>query len=185
MCPQIVICRASPSSAYSDGGRPTLGTGGWLIGLETSYEVMMLRGYTNIIILVSSALLSAACAYRAASVDSPPPSITPQAADRHVLAGEWDYIDGTGATVLLTLDEQGNGHYQWKDGRFETHRLIDHTWNGMWFQEENDRDGGFTVEFSPDFSEGEGQWWYSRIGTDHAPTQKGGTFHLRASTVSG
>jgi hypothetical protein len=55
----------------------------------------------------------------------------------------------------------------------------------MWFQEENDRDGGFAVQFSPDFSEGEGQWWYSRIGTDHAPTQKGGTFHLRASMVSG
>jgi hypothetical protein len=56
----------------------------------------------------------------------------------------------------------------------------------MWFQKENDRDGGFTVEFSPDFSEGEGQWWYSRIGTDHAPTQKGGTFHLskRAAFVN-
>jgi hypothetical protein len=36
------------------------------------------------------------------------------------------------------LDEQGNGHYDWKDGRFETHTLIDHTWHGMWFQNEND-----------------------------------------------
>ena len=24
----------------------------------------------------------------------------------------------------LTLDEQGNGHYDWKDGRFETRSLI-------------------------------------------------------------
>jgi hypothetical protein len=34
------------------------------------------------------------------------------------------------------------------------------------------------VEFSPDFSEGEGRWWYSRIESDHAPLQKGGTFQL-------
>jgi hypothetical protein len=53
----------------------------------------------------------------------------------------------------------------------------------MWFQKENDRDGGFMVEFSPDFSEGEGRWWYSRIGTDHASTKKGGTFHLSKKTA--
>ena len=41
----------------------------------------------------------------------------------HVLAGEWEYVDG--AAVQLTLDEQGNGR---KDGRFETRTLIDHTW---------------------------------------------------------
>jgi len=87
-----------------------------------------------------------------------------------------EYVDG--AAVRLTLDEQGNGHYDWKDGRFETHSLIDHTWRGMWFQKENDREGGFTVEFSPDFSEGEGRWWVSRIGADQTATQKGGTFHL-------
>ena len=91
-----------------------------------------------------------------------------QPGDRHVLAGEWEYVDG--AAVLLALDEQGNSHYDWKDGRFETHTLIGHTRHGMWSQKENDRDGGFMVEFSPDFSEGEGCWWYSRIGTDHAST---------------
>jgi hypothetical protein len=76
------------------------------------------------------------------------------------------------------LDKRGNGHYEWKHGRFETHALIDHTWYGRWFQKDNDREGGFMVEFSPDFSEGEGHWWYSRIETDHAPLQKGGTFQL-------
>jgi hypothetical protein len=103
-----------------------------------------------------------------------------QPGDRHVLVGEWEYIDGAvdGAAGRLTLDQQGNGHYNWKDGRFETHTLIGHTWRGMWFQKGNDRDGGFTVAFSPDFSKGEGCWWYSRIGADQAPTQKGGTFHL-------
>lgn len=80
--------------------------------------------------------------------------------------------------VTLELDERGNGVYAWKEGRLETTALSNHTWQGMWFQKENDREGGFTVEFSEDFSEGEGRWWYSRIGPDHAPTQKGGTFHL-------
>lgn len=107
-----------------------------------------------------------------------------QPGDRHVLVGEWEYIDGAvdGAVGRLTLDQQGNGHYNWKDGRFETHTLIGHTWRGIWLQKGNDRDGGFTVEFSPDFSKGEGCWWYSRIGEDHAPMQKGGTFRLSKKT---
>ncbi len=145
----------------------------------------MLGRYINISILLASAVLSAACFHRAASVDTPPQPIASQGGHRPVLAGEWVYIDGSGAAVRLTLDEQGNGHYDWKDGRFETRTLIDHTWNGRWFQKENDREGGFMVEFSPDFSEGEGEWWYSRIGTDTAPPQPGGTFHLKSSTVSG
>jgi hypothetical protein len=110
--------------------------------------------------------------------------MAPQPGDRHVLVGEWEYIDGAvdGAVGRLILDQQGNGHYNWKDGRFETHTLIGHTWRGIWLQKGNDRDGGFTVEFSPDFSKGEGCWWYSRIGEDHAPTQKGGTFRLSKKT---
>jgi hypothetical protein len=142
----------------------------------------MFPRYLNISIILACALLSGACARQTASVDSQSPSMGSQAGDRHVLAGEWEYIDSTGAAVPLTLDEQGNGYYEWKEGRFETHRLIDHTWSGMWFQEENDREGGFMVEFSPDFSEGDGQWWYSRIGTDKAPTLKGGKFHLRSAS---
>jgi len=136
-------------------------------------------------LLLACALLAAACAkpadHRDVSMDSLHPSMAFQAGDRHVLAGEWEYVDG--AAVLLILDEQGNGHYDWKDGRFETHTLIGQTWQGMWFQKENDRDGRFTVEFSPDFSDGEGRWWVSRIGADHAPAQKGGTFHLSKKTA--
>jgi len=123
---------------------------------------------------------------QSACMPSPPPpsSMSPQPGDRHVLVGEWEYVDGAvdGAVGRLTLDQQGNGHYNWKDGRFETHTLIGHTWRGIWFQKGNDRDGGFTVEFSPDFSKGEGCWWYSRIGEDHAPMQKGGTFRLSKKT---
>jgi hypothetical protein len=44
-------------------------------------------------------------------------------------------------------------------------------------------DGGFAVEFSPDFSEGEGRWWVSRIGADQTRTQKGGTFYSSKKTA--
>ena len=103
--------------------------------------------------------------------------------DRSVLAGDWDYEEG--AVVTLTLDEQGNGSYSWKGGRFETHSLSDHTWQGRWVQMENDREGGFTVQLSPDFSDGEGRWWYTRIADDLAPTQKGGTFRLTKKSSLG
>ena len=145
---------------------------------------MLLRD-VGVSLLPVCALLVAACAkpavHRAVSMDFLPPLMASQPGDRHVLADEWEYVGG--AVVRLTLDEQGNSHYDWKDGGIEMQPLIGHTWQGMWFQKENDRDGGFTVEFSPDFSEGEGRWWYSRIGADHAPTQKGGTLHLGKKTA--
>ncbi|HSB45539.1 MAG TPA: hypothetical protein VLD60_11035 [Nitrospira sp.] len=133
-------------------------------------------------LLLAGALvvLTTACAQplvpRDASPQPPAPSSREVSDDRRLLAGEWEYEDS--AVVTLELDERGNGVYAWKEGRLETTALSNHTWQGMWFQKENDREGGFTVEFSEDFSEGEGRWWYSRIGPDHAPTQKGGTFHL-------
>ncbi len=145
---------------------------------------MILRHF-SVLILLATTLLVAACAgpavKQAVSTDSPPSSIVSQPGDRHILAGEWEYEDG--GVVRLTLDEQGNGRYAWKDGRFGTRKLIGHIWHGMWVQKANDREGGFTVELSSDFTEGEGRWWYSRIGADHAPTQKGGTFHLSKKTA--
>ena len=105
-----------------------------------------------------------------------PPAMEGVEGDKSVLAGDWDYEEG--AVVTLTLDEQGNGTYPWKGGKFETYSLNDHTWQGRWIQTDNDREGGFTVELSPDFSDGEGRWWYTRIADDLAPTQKGGTFRL-------
>jgi len=148
---------------------------------------MMLLRYVAVLLLLASALLVAACTtpvvQQDVSRDSIPPLPAAHTADRRVLAGEWEYVDGDGAVDHVILDGEGNGRYNWKDGRFETRTFIGHTWQGMWVQKENNRDGGFTVEFSPDFSEGEGRWWYSRIGTDRAPTLKGGTFHLRKKTA--
>jgi hypothetical protein len=144
----------------------------------------MIRSSWKIGLISLPLLLTAACTSPFVSHEevgprhTAPISSMPQ--DRRVLAGEWDYDDG--AVVTLTLDEQGNGTYPWKDGRFVTHSLSDHVWQGMWIQKENDREGGFSVQFSPDFSDGEGQWWYTRIEGDRAPTQRGGTFRLKRKT---
>lgn len=145
---------------------------------------MTLRYFSVPIILATTALVTA-CAgpsvQQAVTTDFSPSSIASQPSDRHILAGEWEYEDG--GVIRLILDEQGNGRYGWKDGRFGTSKLIGHTWHGMWVQKANDREGGFSVELSPDFTEGEGRWWYSRIGADHAPVLKGGTFHLSRKTA--
>jgi hypothetical protein len=82
------------------------------------WSVVLAGGEGYAPLLLACALLVATCAkpavHRDVSMDSIPPSMTSQPDDRHVLAGEWEYVDG--AAVLLTLDEQGNGHYDWKDG---------------------------------------------------------------------
>ncbi|MEC4890359.1 MAG: hypothetical protein RI101_09900 [Nitrospira sp.] len=135
-------------------------------------------------VILVAALLSA-CAAADGRHPLPVPAVSAPLAghvgDRSLLAGEWEYEDG--AILTLRLDEQGNGTYAWKDGHFETQVLDGHRWQGLWMQRENDREGGFTVELSPDYTEGEGRWWYTRIGANQAPTEKGGTFHLtRKST---
>ncbi len=142
----------------------------------TSLQLPMRVRRLSLLALPVVTLFVSACSQPAVQRSAPTELDRTQPGDRRILAGEWEYEDG--AVVILTLDEQGNGPYAWKDGRIETRTLNGHTWQGMWFQSENDREGGFTVEFSPDFSEGDGTWWYTRLGTDHAPTQKGGTFHL-------
>ncbi|MBH0177473.1 MAG: hypothetical protein HP491_06320 [Nitrospira sp.] len=126
------------------------------------------------VVFMAIVLLITGCAGQSAVQSSV--SVNLPADDRSVLAGEWEYEDG--AAVTLQLNEQGNGTYPYKDGRFETILLDGQTWMGRWYQKENDREGGFTVKLSGDRTEGEGTWWYVRIGTDRAPTQKGGTFRL-------
>jgi len=93
------------------------------------------------------------------------------------LAGTWAYEEH-GKTVLITLNEYGNGTYDWKDGRFMTATYSNGVWKGSWSQGENDRDGGFEVVLSPNKPEGNGRWWYTRIGNDTSPTQPGGVFQI-------
>ena len=74
------------------------------------------RHYPYRLVIVACTLLTAACVHQPASEGSRPPFMGSQVGDRRVLAGEWDYIDSSGAVVPLTLDEQGKGHYEWERG---------------------------------------------------------------------
>ena len=94
-----------------------------------------------------------------------------------ILAGEWEYEEGS-AVVELMLDDRGRGSYLYKGGRFETTSLVGHEWRGRWVQTDNDREGEFVVHLTPDLAEGEGRWWYTRIGPLVDPPEKGGLFHL-------
>lgn len=140
-----------------------------------------MRLHTAVLLFVSSILPACSTTEMAKPAPDAAPVVYSDSGDRSLLAGEWEYEDG--AILTLRLDEQGNGTYAWKDGRFETQALDGHLWQGMWVQRENDREGGFTVELSQDFAEGEGRWWYTRIGSNQAPTEKGGTFHLTRKTT--
>ena len=103
---------------------------------------------------------------------------------RVVLAGEWEYEDN-GIVQTLVLDERGNGNYGWQQGLFRTTALSGQSWTGSWHQRQNDREGRFEVRLSPDYSEGDGHWWYTRIETDERPQRKGGIFHLKHVRPSG
>jgi hypothetical protein len=107
-----------------------------------------------------------------------------QSERRVTLAGEWEYEDN-GIVQTLVLDERGNGHYGWQKGLFRTTALSGLSWTGYWQQRQNDREGRFEVRLSPDYTEGEGRWWYTRIETDERPQHKGGTFHLKHVHPSG
>lgn len=137
-----------------------------------------MKFYQTTLVVIAAALFVAGCGHH---VTGPHPlAHNPLASDRSILVGEWDYEDG--GTVVLRLDEQGNGTYAFKDGRFETHHFDGQSWSGKWYQRENDRDGGFQITLSADRSEGEGTWWYDRIGANTSPSEKGGTFHLSRKT---
>ena len=106
-----------------------------------------------------------------------PSQLPAQDTEKAVLAGEWEYEED-GMVVPLKLDRYGNGTYDFKDGRFRTEVLSDHHWVGGWAQRANNREGGFEISLSPDFFEGEGRWWYTRIEGDPAPQKPGGRFHV-------
>ncbi|MFQ5991412.1 MAG: hypothetical protein ACE5NA_03145 [Nitrospiraceae bacterium] len=93
------------------------------------------------------------------------------------LVGQWVYQE-EGVVFPLVVDESGNGTYAWKDGYWVTTSFSQGLWQGTWHQRENEREGGFEIRLSGDCSEGEGHWWYTRIGTNTAPDETGGTFNL-------
>ncbi len=103
---------------------------------------------------------------------------TLQSAD---LAGVWEYKENN-VMFLLTLDGQGNGPYDWQEGHFETISLSNGKWRGIWRQSENDREGGFEAELSPNYTSATGRWWYTRIEENKHPDQPGGNFSLTRRT---
>ena len=98
--------------------------------------------------------------------------------EREKVAGTWNYHDGN-IVYCLTLNEEGIGTYNWQEGRFVTTNITDNKWEGIWYQTKNDREGKFNLQLSADGNYAEGQWWYTRIGNNRAPTQEGDRFTLR------
>ena len=137
-----------------------------------------MKFYQVTLFAIAAALFVPGCSHPATGHYSPVHNT--RSIDRSILVGEWDYEDG--GTVVLRLDAQGNGTYEFKDGRFETRQFDGRNWGGKWYQRENDRDGGFLITLSPSHTEGEGTWWYDRIGTNMSPREKGGTFRLSRRT---
>lgn len=133
-------------------------------------------------VLSASLLIVQSCSHGPVAYDhslkAPLPSdVSGQEREKSVLAGEWEYEEG-GMVVPLRLDHFGNGAYDFKEGRFLTDLLTGHRWTGAWAQLANDREGGFEISLSPDYSEGDGRWWYTRIEGDTAPQKSGGRFHV-------
>jgi hypothetical protein len=98
------------------------------------------------------------------------------------LAGLWEYTDKTGS-YPITLNAEGKGPYEWKEGRFETISLQEGIWTGIWIQEGNDREGGFELTFPGNADAAEGEWWYTRIGKNHDPLEPGGHFTMTRPSV--
>lgn len=119
------------------------------------------------------AVLAGACAPAALRAPPPPPE-PPRAFDPQ---GSWQYTDKL-VSGLIHIDEHGRGRYEWRQGRFETVAIKGRRWTGTWHQPGNDREGGFELLLSSDYSEARGRWWYTRIGTNLAPKRPGGRFRL-------
>lgn len=93
------------------------------------------------------------------------------------LSGEWE-IQEEDKSYRATLDSRGNGTYTHQEGKIVTTGVSDRLWGGIWSQKGNDREGGFEVLLSEDFTKAQGVWWYTRVGNmrNIPPRQQGGTY---------
>ena len=96
------------------------------------------------------------------------------------LSGEWE-IQEEDKVYHATLDPQGNGPYNWQEGRIQTEKLTNRLWSGTWHQKGNDREGAFEVLLSEDGNMAEGVWWYVRVGSQKniPPREWGGTYKFK------
>jgi len=134
----------------------------------------------SVIVMFSTALMVACAQVRA---PEPVPAPPVNAID---LSGEWEFQE-EGTAQRLVLDRNGNGAYAWQNGRIVTQSISDGRWQGLWYQEGNDREGGFEALLSDDRMEANGTWWYTRIGTRVIPPgAQGGNFRFaRLSSGNG
>lgn len=103
-------------------------------------------------------------------------SIRAEAAPVVDLSGEWA-VQEEERSYTATLDSEGNGTYTWQNGRIRTVALVDGRWQGTWSQSGNDREGGFELLFSDDYTHASGTWWYTRVGQQSIPPREwGGPF---------
>lgn len=92
------------------------------------------------------------------------------------LSGTWD-IHEEERSYIATLDQKGNGSYNWQNGSITTTAFLDGRWQGTWQQPGNDREGGFEILLSQDRTKAEGKWWYTRVGQQIIPPGEwGGNF---------
>ncbi len=109
-------------------------------------------------------------------VNTPTPP-SPEEPKQRTLRGIWQ-IQEEDKTYQATLDAQGNGTYTHEQGEFTTTGLDGRLWSGTWAQKGNNREGGFEVLLSEDFTSAEGVWWYTRVEehTNIPPRMHGGTY---------
>jgi hypothetical protein len=92
------------------------------------------------------------------------------------LSGNWA-VQEEERSYVATLDPEGNGTYTWQNGRVKTTAFLNGKWQGTWTQSGNDREGGFELTLSDDFSQATGTWWYTRVGQQSIPPGEwGGPF---------
>jgi hypothetical protein len=140
----------------------------------------MMRLSIFMTVMFSTALLLACAEVR------PPERVPAPPMEAIDLSGEWEFQE-EGTAQRVVLDKKGNGTYAWQNGRIITQSVSEGRWEGMWYQEGNDREGGFDLLLSDDAREAKGSWWYTRIGTRVIPPGvQGGNFRFsRISSDNG
>lgn len=115
--------------------------------------------------------------------DSPPRQTRqPQFLPGPDLSGRWEILEvEDDKHYHAMLDGKGNGPYSQHGGRFTTTHMSDGQWQGTWYQPDNDREGGFELQLSPDGTEAKGIWWYTRVGKQKniPPREHGGSYHWK------
>ena len=101
-----------------------------------------------------------------------PPSFTEnRPIERSDLSSHWEFQEEE-RSYTAAFVKNGDGSYNWQNGKMVTTQFADRLWLGTWYQTGNDREGGFEVLVSEDGNKAEGVWWYTRVGDKKNIPQK-------------